>query len=48
MYGVVANYIRMSNFQLCYSPSTYLQTSVPPHVIISKEYLSLNPDVCSV
>ena len=28
MYGVVANYVCMSNFQLCYSPSTYLQTSV--------------------
>ncbi len=28
MYGVVANYVYMSNFQLCYSPSTYLQTSV--------------------
>ena len=28
MYGVVANYVCMSNCQLCYSPSTYLQTSV--------------------
>ena len=28
MYGVVVNYVCMSNFQLCYGPSTYLQTSV--------------------
>ena len=27
MYSVVANYVCMSNFQLCYSPSTYLQIS---------------------
>ena len=28
MYGVVATYVCLSNFQLSYSPSTYLQTSV--------------------
>ena len=28
MYGVMANYVCLSNFQLCYSPSTYLPTSV--------------------
>ena len=28
MYSVVANYVCMSNSQLCYSPSTYLQISV--------------------
>ena len=28
MYGIVTNYICMSNFQLYYSPSTNLQTSV--------------------
>ena len=49
MYGVVANYVCMSNFQLCYSPSTYnLQTSVHnPYInsTVSSTYLP-NANCC--
>ena len=33
MHSFVANYVCMSNFQLCYTPSTYLQISVTFFVI---------------
>ena len=34
MFGIVANYVCLSNFQLCYSPSTYLQISVDLHNLL--------------
>lgn len=38
--GVVVNNVCMSNFQLCFSPSIYLQTFVTALAMVAREAIS--------